>query len=208
MSAHENECLSQSSEQPERVSSALSSTSSQAHSYSRSSPASMDEEKYFSYNNTPESFRYTSTPTHTCSSPTPQGDSTHAPLGLADIRPLADEEKGDDLSGADPYLDDEELAVPTNSNYLAPWPIYAFAWCKWPVQQDVSKYGGGKMAIGSFIEDGHNFVSTGLSPSTEYQEPSGSSSNAEPRFKFSTPMLSQRRTRTLMRPNTVLNIPK
>ena len=44
------------------------------------------------------------------------------------------------------------------------------------MQQNLSK-GGGKMATGSYVEDGHNFVSTGLSPSTGYQEASEPSSN-------------------------------
>lgn len=169
MSAHKNDCLSQSSDQPQRVSSAQSSTGSQAHSHPRSIPAGMDERKYLSYPNTSESFEYTSTPTNTCSSSTPLVDPTRSPLGLADIRPFADQEKGDNPSIVDFYSHDEELAVPTNSKYLAPWPIYAFAWCKWPVQQDVSENGGGKMAIGSFIEHGHNFVSIKLSSSIKYQ---------------------------------------
>ena len=200
--------LSQSLNQPQSAHSARSSTGGQAHSYSRSSPAGMDQQKYVPYTNTPESSKYTSTPTQKYSSQTPQGDSIYSPLGLADIRPLADQEMSDGPSSTNPYSNDGLLSVPTNSNYLAPWAVYAFDWCKWPVQQHVSKDGGGKMAIGSYVEDGHNFVSTGLSPSTEYQESSGSRSNAEPRYKFSTLMLSQRLTWTGMSPNTVWNISK
>lgn len=155
--------LSHSSNQPQSTHSARSSTGGQAHSYSRSSPAGMDQQKYVPYTNTPESSKYTSTPSHKYSTQTPQRDSVYSPLGLADIRPLADQEMSDGPSSANPYSNDGLLSVPTNSNYLAPWAVYAFDWCKWPVQQHVSKDGGGKMAIGSYVEDGHNFVSHGLS---------------------------------------------
>lgn len=84
------------------------------------------------------------------------------------MAPFVDQEISDGHSSADPYSEDEQLSVPRNSNYMAPWGVYALAWCKWPVQQHESKYGGGKMAIGSFIEEGHNFVSIGVSPSVEY----------------------------------------
>lgn len=200
--------LSQSSNQPQSAHSARSSTGGQAHSYSRSSPAGMDQQKYVPYTNTPESSKYASTPTHKYSSQTPQGDSIYSPLGLADIRPLADQEMSDGPSSANPYSNDGLLSVPTNSNYLAPWAVYAFDWCKWPVQQHVSKDGGGKMAIGSYVEDGHNFVSTGPSFNRISRVFTGFSSNAEPRFKFSTLMLSKRRTWIGMRPNTVWNMSK
>lgn len=155
--------LSQASNQNQSAHSARSSTGGHAHSYSRSSPAGMDHQKYVPYTNTPECSKYTSTPTNKYSSLTPQGDSIYSPLGLADIRPLADQEMSDGPSSANPYSNDGLLSVPTNSNYLAPWAVYAFDWCKWPVQQHVSKDGTGKMAIGSYVEDGHNFVSNCLS---------------------------------------------
>ena len=41
------------------------------------------------------------------------------------------------------------------SNYMAQWPMYAFDWCKWRPQGN----GAGKLAIGSYLEDGHNYVS-------------------------------------------------
>jgi WD repeat-containing protein 68 len=44
---------------------------------------------------------------------------------------------------------------PTMSNYLAPWVLYAFDWCKWQPGGNSA----GKVAIGSYLEDGHNFVS-------------------------------------------------
>jgi len=135
------------------------STSGHAHSYSRSSPAGMDTPKYSPFVNNPESSKYTSPPSHRyTSSQTMQSDSTYSPLGLADIRPLG--EAGlDGPQSANPYSNDGFPAIPTNSNYLAPWAVYAFDWCKWPVQQSSSGDSAGKIAIGSYVEDGHNFVS-------------------------------------------------
>jgi WD repeat-containing protein 68 len=80
---------------------------------------------------------------------------SNTPLGLADIRPRADSGLADGLPGANPYSYDGANATPTNSNYLAPWAIYAFDWCKWPAQN----HDAGKLAVGSYLEDGHNFVS-------------------------------------------------
>lgn len=76
-----------------------------------------------------------------------------APLGLADIRPRADSAV-EGAQGATPWLYDTMSATPTNSNYLAPWALYAFDWCKWPAHN----HDAGKVAIGSYLEDGHNFV--------------------------------------------------
>lgn len=140
------------------------STAGHAHSYSRSSPAGMDTPKHSPFVNTPESAKYASPPSHRyTSSQTIQGDSAYSPLGLADIRPLG--ESGlDGPQSANPYSNDGFPAFPTNSNYLAPWAVYAFDWCKWPVQQSSSGDSAGKMAIGSYVEDGHNFVSKGWNP--------------------------------------------
>lgn len=77
-----------------------------------------------------------------------------SPLGLADIRPRTDSTITDILPGANPYSYDGNTVQPTTSNYLAPWALYAFDWCKWPVQSDDA----GKVAVGSYLEDGHNFV--------------------------------------------------
>lgn len=145
--------------------SARPSAGGHAHSYSRSSPAGLDQQKYVPFVNTPESSKYASTPTHKySSSQMPPGESPYSPLGLADIRPLADQGMPDGPSSANPYSNDGFPSVPTNSNYLAPWAVYAFDWCKWPVQQQNSSDGGGKMAIGSYVEDGHNFVSQASFP--------------------------------------------
>lgn len=145
--------------------SARPSAGGQSHSYSRSSPAGMDQPKYVPFINTPESSKYASTPTlKNTSSQMPPVESPYSPLGLADIRPLADQGMSDGSLSANPYSNHGFPSIPTNSNYLAPWAVYAFDWCKWPVQQQNSNDGGGKMAIGSYVEDGHNFVSQSLFP--------------------------------------------
>lgn len=80
---------------------------------------------------------------------------SYSPLALADIRPRADSSLDDAFGGASGFNGSPEK-LPTNSNYLAPWAAYAFDWCKWPV------HGGnnaGKIAIGSYLEDPHNYVS-------------------------------------------------
>lgn len=90
------------------------------------------------------------------------GGSRNTPLGLADIRPRADSSLSDGLPG------NYELSTPQpgTSNYLAPWALYAFDWCKWPSQGNSA----GKLAIGSYLEDGHNFV---LLPSGSLPSPFG-----------------------------------
>ena len=131
--------------------------SGHSHSYSRSSPAGLDQQKYVPFTNTPENNKFTSPPNqrYTASqTPQGQGGGGYSPLGLADIRGLAD-----DPQSANPLTGDGYSSAPTNSNYIAPWPVYSFDWCKWPVPQQSSGEGAGKMAIGSYVEDGHNFVS-------------------------------------------------
>lgn len=140
------------------------STASHAHSYSRSSPAGMDTPKYSPFISAPETLKYASPPNHRSTSfQTTSGESAYSPLGLADIRPLG--ESGlDGPQSANPYSNDGHSEFPTNSNYLAPWAVYAFDWCKWPVQQPSSDDSAGKMAVGSYVEDGHNFVSRCMHP--------------------------------------------
>ncbi|KAG7005625.1 hypothetical protein G7Y79_00018g044320 [Physcia stellaris] len=130
------------------------SISSHSHSYSRSSPAGLDHQKYVPFTSTPENSKFASPPNQRyTTSQTPQGGGAYSPLGLADIRGLAD-----DPQSANPLTGDGYPSVATNSNYLAPWPVYAFDWCKWPVPHQSSGEGAGKMAIGSYVEDGHNFI--------------------------------------------------
>ena len=138
-----------STSQPQQFSSpSRSSTANHSHSYSHSSPAPA----YSDY--TP---KYASTPTHKyMAAQTPQS-AAYSPLGLADIRPRADSGNDDGLPSANPYQ--EVHTEPTNCNYLAPWAVYSFDWCKWPVHQHGLGDAAGKMAIGSYLEDGHNYVS-------------------------------------------------
>jgi WD repeat-containing protein 68 len=129
-----------------------------AHSYSRSSPAGLGpEQKYIPFSNTPEQSKYAAgTPAQKYYPSTPSGAASHSPLGLADIRPRAnssmDQEGG--MGHGSTMLSDGNK-VPSNSNYLAPWSIYAYDWCKWNVPGGNS---AGKMAVGSYLEDNHNFV--------------------------------------------------
>jgi WD repeat-containing protein 68 len=82
-----------------------------------------------------------------------QRNISNTPLGLADIRPRADSSLSDGLPGTPGF--DLLNVQPRTSNYMAPWALYAFDWCKWAPQGN----GAGKLAIGSYLEDGHNFVS-------------------------------------------------
>jgi DDB1- and CUL4-associated factor 7 len=126
-----------------------------SHSYSRSSPGGMDQPKYKPFSNTPEASKYTS-PTSTYVPQTPQGASSYSPLGLADIRPRTDAALPDGALSPGVLADYEALQYPSNSNHMTPWPIYALDWCKWPPRSNTSS--AGKIAIGSYLEDNHNFV--------------------------------------------------
>ena len=127
---------------------------SSLHNYSRSSPAGLGpEQKYVPFSNTPENLKFAGTPAKYYPS-TPTGGASNSPLGLADIRPRANSSMAEDTSGGANYLNDTDRQ-PSNSNYLAPWGVYAFDWCKWNIQGGNS---AGKMAIGSYLEDTHNFV--------------------------------------------------
>ncbi|MDI1491004.1 MAG: hypothetical protein OHK93_002209 [Ramalina farinacea] len=143
----------------QQASSSRPSTGNHSHSYSRSSPAGLDQQKYAPFPATPESSsKYSSTPTNRYAPSQPgQGDTLYSPLGLADIRSGIDAGLSDPAS-ANPYSSDSYPNVATNSNYLAPWPVYAFDWCKWPIQNQQRGNSAGKMAIGSYVEDGHNFI--------------------------------------------------
>jgi WD repeat-containing protein 68 len=130
-------------------------TSVVSHNYSRSSPsAGFDGQSYIPFTSTPGGGEQFSSLTNQKYTPVSQRNISNTPLGLADIRPRADSNLSDNLPGANPYSYDGASAAPTNSNYLAPWAIYAFDWCKWPAQNNDA----GKVAVGSYLEDGHNFV--------------------------------------------------
>jgi DDB1- and CUL4-associated factor 7 len=146
---------------PEQYSSpSRSSALGLSHSYTRSSPAAgFDGQGFTPFTPTTpggtDQGHFTSPTTQKYAPQSTQRAVSNTPLGLADIRPRADSGLSDGLPGANPYSYDGANSVPTNSNYLAPWAIYAFDWCKWPAQN----HDAGKVAVGSYLEDGHNFVS-------------------------------------------------
>ncbi|KKK14245.1 hypothetical protein ARAM_007600 [Aspergillus rambellii] len=88
--------------------------------------------------------------------PTPQG-AKYSPLGLADIRPSGDLLNDPIISQSTLPFNGTENQVPTNSNYITPWPIYAVDWCKWPISGNSGSFGG-KIALGSYLEDHHNYI--------------------------------------------------
>ncbi|KAK8103424.1 WD40-repeat-containing domain protein [Apiospora kogelbergensis] len=136
----------------------LTLSASTSHAYSRSSPAAPFESSGFTpYTPTtpggsagPSQYMSPQDPKY--GAPGSQRNISNTPLGLADIRPRADSSLSDGTPGTLAY----ELAngQPSTSNYLAPWALYAFDWCKWAPQGK----GAGKVAIGSYLEDGHNFI--------------------------------------------------
>ena len=128
-----------------------------AHSYSKSSPGNMDPgtPKYKAFsNNTPDASKYMSTSSYPPSSSS-IGPQSYSPLGLADIRPRTEADLAQLASSPGGPMLEEPSPYPTNSNYLAPWPIFAVDWCKW---QPKTQAGCGKIAIGSYLEDNHNYI--------------------------------------------------
>ncbi|KKP03893.1 hypothetical protein THAR02_03981 [Trichoderma harzianum] len=131
-----------------------------SHTYSRSSPAAnydtpASSSSYHAYTPTTpsgSSSQFISPQDGKYNAPGSQRTFSNTPLGLADIRPRADSSMSDGAPGTLGY----EVAntQPGPSNYLAPWPIYAFDWCKWTPRGN----GAGKVAVGSYLEDGHNFI--------------------------------------------------
>ena len=136
--------ISTSMQQPPR-----SANFNHSHAYSRSSPTNLEQSKYRAFANPSETAKYGSMPQ------TPQA-SSYSPLGLADIRPQPEAGFLDDLRSPGLYQGAGDQQYPTNSNYLAPWPIYATDWCKWPPRSHGNH--AGKIAIGSYLEDNHNYV--------------------------------------------------
>ena len=117
-------------------------TTNHTHNYSRSSPAAAFAE---------DSSKYASPINNKYISGQAPPSATYSPLGLADIRPRAD--SGDGLPTPHPFQDASSEF--SKCHYSAPWAVYAFDWCKWPIQQGDS---AGKIAVGSYLEDGHNYV--------------------------------------------------
>jgi len=128
------------------------------HSYSRSSPGAMDQSKYKPFSNTPDEQKFSSASANYVPH-TPLGPSSYSPLGLADIRPRTDPTFPDTPFSPTTVQENEVAQYPSNSRYIAPWPIYALDWCKWPPR--TTGGGAGKIAIGSYLEDSHNYVSEG-----------------------------------------------
>jgi DDB1- and CUL4-associated factor 7 len=147
---------------PEYSTPSRSSTLGLSHNYTRSSPAAASgfDGGYVPFTATTpggtDQGQFTSPTNQKYTPQNTQRTVSNTPLGLADIRPRADSGMSEGLPGANPYSYDGANAIPTNSNYLAPWAIYAFDWCKWPAQS----HDAGKVAVGSYLEDGHNFVRT------------------------------------------------
>jgi len=102
--------------------------------------------------------KYPSTPNNKYQM-SPGAGPSHSPLALADIRPRSDSNMMDEITSPSMYNSDALNVTQTISSHQAPWPIYAYDWCKWPVS---SGTGAGKMAICSYLEDPHNFVSRPL----------------------------------------------
>ena len=127
------------------------------HSYSRSSPGAMDQPKYKPFSNTPEQGKYSSSQNSYMPQTPGGGPSSYSPLGLADIRQRTDPNFSDIPFSPGVAQENDMSHYPQSSNYNAPWPIYAVDWCKWPSRSSVGS--GGKVAIGSYLEDNHNFVS-------------------------------------------------
>lgn len=149
-----------------------------SHSYSRSSPAGLGpEQKYIPFSNTPDNPKYAAgTPAQKYFPSTPSGAASQSPLGLSDIRPRANSSMTEEATGAGAFFTDGDR-VPSNSSYLAPWGVYAYDWCKWNIHSGNS---AGKMAIGSYLEDTHNFVRRCLSDVSHSANPEPLDSN--PRY--------------------------
>ena len=130
-----------------------SMTQSHSHNYSRSSPGNMDQPRYKPFTNTPETSRY---PTSSSNMPqTPSAASPYSPLNLASLRTQAEGDFTDNTLSPLPS-DSQNPYYQMSSSYIAPWPIYAVDWCKWPPRTNDN--GAGKVAIGSYLEDNHNYV--------------------------------------------------
>ncbi|KAF9888801.1 hypothetical protein FE257_008377 [Aspergillus nanangensis] len=129
------------------------SSMANAHGHSRSSPTGFEPPKYKP--SASETTRYGTSPGAGFQTHTPQG-AKYSPLGLADIRPPGDLLSDAIMSPSIPHFNGDNQ-VPTNSNYIAPWPIYAVDWCKWPISGSQGSFGG-KIALGSYLEDNHNYI--------------------------------------------------
>ncbi|RKF63094.1 putative WD repeat-containing protein C17D11.08 [Erysiphe neolycopersici] len=131
---------------------------SQNQNQTRTSPSGLDGNGYLSFApKTPVKTEKSQFPGSTSQKYTPQSSQrafSITPLGLADIRPRAGSGVSENTSETNTHSHDATSIVPKICNYIAPWAVYAFDWCKWPVQgQDA-----GKAALGSYLEDSQNFI--------------------------------------------------
>ncbi|KAK3072564.1 hypothetical protein LTR53_006618 [Teratosphaeriaceae sp. CCFEE 6253] len=134
------------------------------HSHSRSSPAGMADasQRYVPFNaSTPSQTPLTSNPkaynlSHATAPPAASIGPSHSPLNLTDIRSRAVSDANEGFHNGGTGTPLSYSGTPTNSNYLAPFPAFAYDWCKWPIPG--SSPSAGKMAIGSYLEDPHNFI--------------------------------------------------
>jgi WD repeat-containing protein 68 len=156
---HQSEYQPQQHQTPSKPNS-LNLSHSHSHSYSRSSPSAPYEPSaggsgYVPYTPTTPgggaSSQYMSPTDPKYNTSNSQRNVSNTPLGLSDIRPRADSSLSDGLTPG--Y--EQASSQSRTSNYMAPWASYAFDWCKWSPQGNSA----GKLAIGSYLEDGHNFVS-------------------------------------------------
>ncbi|WEW59224.1 hypothetical protein PRK78_004693 [Emydomyces testavorans] len=143
------------------------------HSYSASSPAAFDQQKYQPFGSASDGSKYIPPTSATYPPQTPHG-SQYSPLGLADIRSHIDTGMLDNMGGVG-QLNNDEPSISMNCNYMAPWGVYALDWCKWSVPPGSST--AGKVALGSYLEDNHNYIQI-LSahytqPDRDYPEPDG-----------------------------------
>lgn len=134
----------------------------------------MDQTKYAPFLSTPENSKFQTPAGHRYTgSQSGQGEPSFSPLGLADIR---SQQEMDGSPNVNPYSNDGLPAVPTNSSYNTPYAVYAFDWCKWPIQKQGFGDSAGKMALGSYVEDGHNFIQildTHIAPEADPDTPEG-----------------------------------
>lgn len=126
-----------------------------SHGHSRSSPSGFEGQKS-KHPGASDLSKYPPSPGGAYLPQTPQGK--YSPLGLADIRPPGDL-LNEVITSPGSGPNNGDVQVPTNSNYVAPWPIYAVDWCKWPISGNTGSFGG-KIALGSYLEDNHNYVWT------------------------------------------------
>ena len=159
-------------QQPQPPQSARPMTLNQTHSYSRSSPGLMEQTRYKPFSNTPEKYN---TP-NSYGPQTPSGPPSYSPLGLSDIRSRGDALFSEPLLSPTTQVDSNDvMQYPTNSSYVAPWPIYALDWCKWPPRTNTNS--AGKVAIGSYSEDGPNWLQV-------LDAQASQSESGEPSFEF------------------------